>query len=178
MDTLSYSSFRTQLAKILDKVNDNHEPILITRQNGPPAVMMSLENFHAYKETSYLLVSPKNANKLSEAISEIEAGRTIESETIEQFEPMHPGEFIKEVYMFPFGIGSNQLARELKLSKSLVSRLINGLTNVTPDIALRLSSVLGRSAESWLRMQDNYYLWNAKQHFNSNQFKPLQLTYV
>ncbi|GAW87148.1 conserved hypothetical protein [Bathymodiolus platifrons methanotrophic gill symbiont] len=95
--------------------------------------------------------------------------------TIEQFEPLHPGEFIKEVYLTPFDIGSNQLARELKLSNGLISRLINNIANVTPDIALRLSSVLGRSPESWLKMQDNYDLWEAKQHFNSGQFKLLQL---
>ncbi|UZE94418.1 type II toxin-antitoxin system Phd/YefM family antitoxin [Alkalimarinus alittae] len=41
MDALSYSEFRTHLADTLDKVNDNHKPILITRQNGKPAVVMS-----------------------------------------------------------------------------------------------------------------------------------------
>ena len=46
METLSYTTFRNHLAGILDKVNDDHEPVLITRQNGKPAVVISLEDFH------------------------------------------------------------------------------------------------------------------------------------
>lgn len=76
MDTMSYSSFRSHLASTLDKVNDDHKPILITRQNGKPAVVISLEDFQAYEETAYLMASPKNAERLNEAISEIEAGKT------------------------------------------------------------------------------------------------------
>jgi len=94
--------------------------------------------------------------------------------SIEQFEPMHPGTFIKEVYLSPFNIGSNQLARELKLSKGMVSRLLNGNASVTPELSLRLATVLGRSPESWLRMQDNFDLSYAKQHFKAEEFRQLQ----
>ena len=61
MDAISYSAFRAKLARTLDKVNDDHKPVLITRQNGKPAVVMSLEDFQAYEETAYLMASPKNA---------------------------------------------------------------------------------------------------------------------
>lgn len=54
METLSYTTFRNHLAGILDKINDDHEPVLITRQNGKPAVVMSLEYFQSYEETAYL----------------------------------------------------------------------------------------------------------------------------
>ncbi|MFA6011012.1 MAG: type II toxin-antitoxin system prevent-host-death family antitoxin [Desulfobacteraceae bacterium] len=64
MDTMNYSTFRTHLAHTLDKVNDDHKPVLITRQNGKPAVVMSLEDFQAYEETAYLMASPKNAERL------------------------------------------------------------------------------------------------------------------
>lgn len=47
METISYSAFRSQLARTLDKVNDDHQPILITRQKGKPAVVISLEDYHA-----------------------------------------------------------------------------------------------------------------------------------
>lgn len=83
MDTMSYSSFRSHLASTLDKVNDNHKPILITRQNGKPAVVISLEDFQAYEETAYLMASPKNAERLNEAISEIEAGKTKKHKLLE-----------------------------------------------------------------------------------------------
>ena len=75
MDAMSYSAFRAKLAKTLDRVNDNHTPVLITRQNGKPAVLISLEDFHAYEETAYLMASPKNAQRLNDAITEIESGR-------------------------------------------------------------------------------------------------------
>lgn len=51
MDTLSYSAFKANLASTFDKVNDDHKPVLITRQGGKPAILISLENFQAYKET-------------------------------------------------------------------------------------------------------------------------------
>jgi antitoxin YefM len=83
MDTLSYSAFRSQLAHTLDKVNDDHNPVLITRQNGKPAVVMSLENFHSYQETAYLMASPKNAERLNQAVAQIEAGQTIPRELLD-----------------------------------------------------------------------------------------------
>ncbi|PCJ30233.1 MAG: type II toxin-antitoxin system prevent-host-death family antitoxin [Gammaproteobacteria bacterium] len=84
MDTISYSSFRAGLASTLDKVNDDHKPILITRQNGKPAIVMSLDDFHAYEETAYLMASPKNAQRLSQAINEVEAGQVHQHDLIEE----------------------------------------------------------------------------------------------
>ena len=84
METLSYSAFRSHLAGILDKVNDDHKPVLITRQNGKPAVVMSLEDFQAYEETAYLMASPENMRRLNEAISEVREGRTVQRGLIEE----------------------------------------------------------------------------------------------
>jgi len=84
METLNYSSFRSNLAKTLDKVNDDHLPILITRQNGKPAVVISFEDFKAYEETAYLMASPKNAQRINEAIAEIESGNAETHELIEE----------------------------------------------------------------------------------------------
>lgn len=84
MDTINYSSFRSNLARVLDKVNDDHKPVLITRQNGKPAVLISLEDFQAYEETAYLMASPKNAERLNQAIAEIEAGCAQQHELIEE----------------------------------------------------------------------------------------------
>lgn len=84
MDTISYSAFRSHLASTLDKVNEDHVPILITRQNGKPAVVMSLEDFKSYEETAYLMASPVNAARLSEAIAEIKAGKATRHDLIEE----------------------------------------------------------------------------------------------
>lgn len=84
MDTISYSAFRSHLASTLDKVNEDHVPVLITRQNGKPAVVMSLEDFKSYEETAYLMASPVNAARLNEAIAEVEAGKATRRKLIEE----------------------------------------------------------------------------------------------
>ena len=84
MDTISYSSFRSHLASILDKVNNNHKPIMITRQKGEPAVLMSVEDFNSYEETAYLMASPKNAKRLNQAIADVEAEKTVQHKLIEE----------------------------------------------------------------------------------------------
>ncbi|MCU7815778.1 MAG: HigA family addiction module antidote protein [Candidatus Thiodiazotropha sp. (ex Lucinoma kastoroae)] len=92
---------------------------------------------------------------------------------MQQHNPMHPGEFIRRVYLIPFKIGSNELARKLQVSAGLVSRLLNGKTDLSPAMALKLSKVLGRSAESWLLMQDNFDLWQVRQEIDLNSFDPI-----
>ncbi|MDX2441585.1 MAG: HigA family addiction module antitoxin [Desulfobacterales bacterium] len=94
--------------------------------------------------------------------------------SIQQHNPMHPGAFIKRVYLKPFGIGSNELARKLQVSAGLVSRLLNEKTDVSPVMALKLSVVLGRSPESWLLMQDNYDLWQARKEIDLNRYDTIE----
>lgn len=83
MRTVNYSFFRNHLANVLDKVNDDHTPVMITRQNGKAAIVLSLEDFRSYEETFYLMASPKNAERLNKAIKQIEAGETIKHKIIE-----------------------------------------------------------------------------------------------
>ena len=89
--------------------------------------------------------------------------------------PPHPGEFIQEVYLQPFNISTRSVARKLKIAPSSFHRLINGATNVSPEMALRLSKTLGRSAESWLAMQDNYDLWRARHKIDLQAVEKLEL---
>ena len=79
------------------------------------------------------------------------------------YNPPHPGEFIKDIYLIPHGITSRQAANNLGVSPSTFTRLIKGESNISPDMALRLSKVFGRSPESWLAMQDSFSLWHSKQ---------------
>lgn len=95
--------------------------------------------------------------------------------SISQHNPMHPGAFIKRVYLEPNNIGSNELARQLKVSSGLVSRLVNEKTGLSSEMALKLSKVLGRSPESWLMMQDNYDLWQSRQLINLDEYQQLDL---
>ena len=93
--------------------------------------------------------------------------------TIQQHNPMHPGSFIKRVYLGPFNLASNELARKLHVSPGLVSRLVNGKVDLSPAMALKLSKVLGRSPESWLLMQDNYDLYQAKKEIDLQNYETI-----
>ena len=90
--------------------------------------------------------------------------------------PLHPGEFISEVYLKPLGVSPRSVALKLKVSPSTFSRLIKGQSSVSPEMALRLSRCLGRTPESWLIMQNNYTLWHAKKTLNLDEIEPLQKT--
>ena len=74
MDAITYTTARANLADTMDRVCDDHEPIIITRNSQQAVVMMSLDDFKALEETSYLLRSPKNARRLLESIASLEAG--------------------------------------------------------------------------------------------------------
>ena len=91
------------------------------------------------------------------------------------FNPPHPGEFIKEVYLTPFNISSRSVAEKLKVSSSTFNRLIKTESNISPEMALRLSKTLGRTAESWLSMQDSFDLWHAKNNVNLDEVEKLQI---
>lgn len=94
------------------------------------------------------------------------------------FNPPHPGEFITSVYLEPAGLSGRELADRLSLSPSTVSRLLAGKSRLTPDMAVRLAEVLGRSAESWLTMQNTHDLWVVRQRTTRAQLAPLRLPKV
>ncbi len=83
MNALTYSQARSDLAKTMDKVCDDHSPIIVTRKNQRSVVMISLEDYQALEETAYLLRSPKNARRLLESVAELESGGGIERELAE-----------------------------------------------------------------------------------------------
>ncbi len=89
--------------------------------------------------------------------------------------PPHPGEFIREVYLDPNGITGRQLAAKLDVSASTLSRVLNGSNGVSSEMALRLSKALGRSAESWMIMQDNFDLWQARQRVDLEKVQRVEL---
>ena len=83
MDSISYTSARSNLAKTMDQVCDDHAPVAITRKGQGAVVMISMADYQALEETAYLLRSPKNVRVLMEAISELESGKGKERALIE-----------------------------------------------------------------------------------------------
>jgi antitoxin YefM len=74
MDAITYTKARANLAQTIDSVCENHEPVIITKKNDRSVVMLSLEDFQALEETSYLLRNPKNARRLLDSVNELDSG--------------------------------------------------------------------------------------------------------
>ena len=89
--------------------------------------------------------------------------------------PPHPGEFIEATYMEPFDLSCRFLATKLDVSASTLNRVLKGRSNVSPEMALRLSKALGRSPESWLAMQDAFNLWKARKRVKLGRVHPVQM---
>lgn len=87
--------------------------------------------------------------------------------------PPHPGEFIREIYLAHFDISVRKMAVSLCVSPSTLTLLLNGESDISPEMALRLSKAVGRTPESWLAMQDQYDLWHARKRVNLRNVKKL-----
>ena len=90
--------------------------------------------------------------------------------------PPHPGEFIRTVYLEPFDLSVRMLAERLGVAPSTLARVVSGKSGISPEMALRLSNVLGRSAESWLAMQGQYDLWQVRRTTDLVGVQRLDLT--
>lgn len=95
-----------------------------------------------------------------------------------QHNPPHPGELIRKVYLEPYkdNLSRSEVARHLFVSRSNFNRLVNEQVDVSSEMALSLSKVLGGTAESWMRLQVNYDLWQARKKVKVNGLRPLQLS--
>ena len=80
--------------------------------------------------------------------------------------PPHPGEIIKEFCVEPLGLTVTKAAESLGVTRKTFSMLLNGKSGISPEMALRLSNVFGRTPEGWLRLQLQYDLWKAKQNID------------
>lgn len=75
MEAISYSNARARFAKVMDQVNRERDGIIITRQNGTSAVLMSLEDYESWQETLHLLRSPANARRLLDSVAGAKKGK-------------------------------------------------------------------------------------------------------
>ena len=83
MEAITYTNARQNLAKTMEKVCQDHSPVIITRKKNDSVVIMSLEDFKSLEETAYLLRSPKNMRRLIESISQLENEEGTERDLIE-----------------------------------------------------------------------------------------------
>ncbi|WP_114969652.1 type II toxin-antitoxin system Phd/YefM family antitoxin [Rhodoferax ferrireducens] len=80
MDAVTYSSARANLASTMNRVCEDHEALIITRNGEQSVVMLSLEDYNALEETAYLLRNPTNAKRLLSAIGQLNTGKGTERE--------------------------------------------------------------------------------------------------
>jgi addiction module HigA family antidote len=98
---------------------------------------------------------------------------------IQQHNPPHVGGLIFRTYIEPFDtVSANKIADALGVARSTFSRLLNGISDLSPEMAVRLSAVLGGSAESWLRIQENYDLWKAREKVNTKKLNRINFDVV
>jgi antitoxin YefM len=83
MQSISYTSARSNLAKTMEQVCQDHAPVAITRKGEGTVVMISMEDYQSLEETASLLRSPKNARRLIASVAELEQGKGIERELLE-----------------------------------------------------------------------------------------------
>ena len=99
--------------------------------------------------------------------------------TLQQHNPPHPGGLIKRTYIDPFSeVTANKVADSLGVARSTFSRLLNGVSDISPEMAVRLSKVLGGSAESWLTLQESYDLWKARQSVDTEKLQRIDFNKV
>jgi antitoxin YefM len=77
MTAITYTAARENLASTMDRVCNDHDPVIITRNREQAVVMLSLEDYEALQETAYLLRSPANAKRLIESIENLNRGKGI-----------------------------------------------------------------------------------------------------
>jgi antitoxin YefM len=78
MTAITYTAARETLASTMDRVCQDHDPVIITRNRDQAVVMLSLEDYESLQETAYLLRSPANAKRLMDAIEDLNKGKIIQ----------------------------------------------------------------------------------------------------
>ena len=86
MKHISSTDLRANLSSVMDRVNDDHEPVIVTRAGGKPVVLVSLEDWSSMDETTYLTASPANKAALDKAIAEWKSGAPLIEKTMEELE--------------------------------------------------------------------------------------------
>lgn len=88
--------------------------------------------------------------------------------------PLHPGEHIQDILIEGAGFSVTEAASRLGVTRTTLSRLLNGHTRISPEMALRLSKLLNTSIEMWINLQAQYDVWQINKKKNKIKVKPLK----
>jgi antitoxin HigA-1 len=88
--------------------------------------------------------------------------------------PPHPGEIIREFCIEPLNLSVTEAASALGVTRKTLSALLNGRSGISPEMALRLSKVFGRTPEGWLRLQIQFDLSKTEQSVDIRRLKRVE----
>lgn len=86
--------------------------------------------------------------------------------------PLHPGVIVKDVLIDNANLTVTEAAERLGITRTTLSRLINGKSGISPEMALRLSKFFSNSVEMWLNLQMQYDVWQVQQHSDDIKVEP------
>lgn len=84
----------------------------------------------------------------------------------EMYDPPHPGEALRILYIEPLNLTIKEVAERMGVERKAMSRLLNGHTGISAEMAVRLGKTFNTTAELWLNKQRGYDLWNAKRRIH------------
>lgn len=87
-------------------------------------------------------------------------------------EPLNPGEIVKDELIDATGLSVTEAAEKLGVSRTALSRLLNGHSSISPEMALRLSKFFNTSIEMWINLQAQYDTWLISKKTNKIKVKP------
>ena len=89
------------------------------------------------------------------------------------YKPLHPGEIVRDALLTDTGLTVDSAAKKLGVNRTTLSRLLNGHSGISPEMAYRLSMLLNTSVEMWMNIQRDYDLWKVRQFVKKVKIKPL-----
>ena len=94
---------------------------------------------------------------------------------MQMFNPPHPGETLKELYIEPLGLDISNTAKKLGMTRAGLSEIVNCKRGISPKVAIKLSKAFGGSAQSWVNQQASYDLWIAQQDYSADDVEQIYL---
>jgi antitoxin HigA-1 len=83
---------------------------------------------------------------------------------VKMHDPPHPGEILRELYLKPLGLTITAAAEGLGVTRKALSELVNGRTDISRDMAIRLAKAFpATDIRLWLDLQLQYDAWQAEQ---------------
>ena len=92
---------------------------------------------------------------------------------MQMFNPPHPGETLKELYLEPLELSIKSTAEKMSMTRTALSEIVNCRRSITPKVAIKLAKAFGGTAQSWINQQANYDLWQAQQEYTADDVEEI-----